>query len=217
MDFNDIRLYIGNTGSLIQIIVAIIASIYSYKYKKTFLKYFLVLLWLVVFVDLLAIYCNKRYESSLLVYNLYHLFNFTVLLLIFRNRVEKIKNKKIILFFLFMFLLVYFFNMLFQNYITQTQTAPFVVGGVFVIISVLLYFTEILYSYEILNITRNLLFWISTGLLLYFIVKIPTRVLRNHWEGVVNYENVFIAEHVIGIIMNLFFVIGFIWMKEEKQ
>lgn len=217
MDFNDINLYIGNPGSLIQIIVAITASLTFKKYNSTFLKYFLVLFWLVVFVDFIAVFCNKKYESSLIVYNLYHLFNFTLLLLIYRASLEKTKNKKLILYFLLLFLFTYVFNMFFQNYITQTQTAPFIVGGVFVITSIVLYFTEILYSDEILNITRNLLFWISTGLLLYFIVKTPTRLLRNHWEDIINYKDIFVAEHAIGIIMNLFFIIGLIWTKEEKQ
>jgi len=217
MNFEDIRLYMGNTGSLLQLIVAVIASIYFYKYKGAFLKYFLVILWFVVVIDLLAIYCYKRYDSNLIIYNLYHLFNFSILLLIFRAHVEKEKNKKRILFFLYFFLLVYIFNMFFQNYLTQTQTAPFIVGAIFVIASIILYFMEILYSDKLLNITRNLLFWISTGLLLYFIVKIPTRLLRNHWEEIIKYEDIFTAEHVIGIIMNLFFIIGFICSKKEKQ
>lgn len=216
MAFTDIYSYLGNAGSLLQLIVAITASFYFYKYKSTFLKYFLAILWFGVLIDAVAIYCIENFNYNAIVYNLYHLFNFTLLLLIYRAHVEKTKNKKLISYFIYIFLLVYIFNMFFQNYITQILTAPFIVGGIFVITSIILYFTEILYSDKLLNITRNLLFWISTGLLLYFIVKIPTRLLRNHWEETVNYKDIFTAEYIIAITMNLFFIIGFICSKEEK-
>ncbi|WP_165605831.1 hypothetical protein [Flavivirga aquatica] len=79
------------------------------------------------------------------------------------------------------------------------------------------YFTEILNTNKVLYVDKNLLFWISIGLLLYHIGKIPTRIMRNYYEEIPNFENIFIAESILSIIMNICFIIGFICSEKDKQ
>ncbi|AUC75762.1 hypothetical protein CW732_08765 [Olleya sp. Bg11-27] len=201
----------------IELITAIIGSIYFFKYKYTYLKHFLILLWLIVLIEFFGSYWYALYGSNFIIYNIYHLINFTFLLYLYKKYVEKLKHKQWISYFIVFYILSFIVNIGFQNYLTQIQTIPFIVGAVFIIISISFYFLDILNSNKILYISKNLLFWISIGLLLYFVGKIPTRIIRNYWEEFDNYQSIFMVEYILSIIMNICFIIGFVCSEKDKQ
>ena len=201
----------------IELITAIIGSIYLFKYKHTFLKYFLVLLWFIVIIEFLGKYYYHFFGANYIIYNIYHLINFCFLLFLYKNYVESNRYKKLISWFFYLYLAFFFGNLLFQNYFTQIQTVPFILGALFVIISILFLFIEILRSDRVLYVTKNLLFWISVGLLLYFVGRIPTRIIKNYWEEISYYKSIYIVEYILSIIMNVCFIIGFICSEKNKQ
>jgi len=217
MDLNDVYFYLGNAGTFSQIIVAIIASFVYNKYKNTFLKYFLIILWFIVFIDLVARFFYLTRGYNYIIYNVYHLINFCFLLILYRTAVKKKIHKKWILFFLVVYIFSFFINLFIQNYTTQIQTTPFIIGAITIIVSIVFYFSEVLNTNQVLHISKSLLFWISTGLLLYFVGKIPIRMVKNHWEEVNNYEIILIVDISLGILMNIFFIIGFICSEKNKQ
>ncbi|MEH6703741.1 MAG: hypothetical protein V7691_03005 [Galbibacter orientalis] len=201
----------------IELITAIIGSIYLFKYKHTFLKYFLVLLWFIVIIEFLGKYYYQFFGANYIIYNIYHLINFCFLLFLYKNYVESNRYKKLISWFFYLYLAFFFGNLLFQNYFTQIQTVPFIMGALFVIISILFLFIEILRSDRVLYVTKNLLFWISVGLLLYFVGRIPTRIIKNYWEEISYYKSIYIVEYILSMIMNVCFIIGFICSEKNKQ
>ncbi|WP_397362186.1 hypothetical protein [Olleya sp. R77988] len=210
---------LGKSIKYIEFITAVVASIYFYKYKHTFLKYFLIILWYTTINGFLARYLHESFilRNNTILYNIYHLINFTFLLYLFKNTVEDIKQKQWISYFMAFYIICFIVNIGFQDYLTQIQTIPFIVGAVFVIISISFYFLDILNSNKVLYVSKNLLFWISIGLLLYFVGKIPTRIIRNYWEKIDYYKSILIVEYILSIVMNICFIIGFICSKKDKQ
>lgn len=201
----------------IELITAVVGSIYFYKYKHTYLKYFLALLWFVVFVEFFGKYYYQLFNSNYIIYNIYHAINFTALLMLYRTFIQNKRHKKWISFFPSIYLVSFFANLLLQNYFNQIQTFPFIIGALLVIFSILLYFLEILSTDKVLYVSKNLLFWISIGLLIYFVGKIPTRLITNYWNEVSYYESIFIVEYILTIFMNVCFIIGFICTKKRRQ
>ncbi len=218
IDIEFIYITLRNSIKYIELITAIVATIYFFKYKHTCLKYFLFMLWYVVFNEFLS-YFLKIYHitnKTVIIYNIYHLINFTLLFILFKTYVKKSTHKKYITGFLIIYIISFFGNMIIQNYLKQSLTIPFIVASLFLIISIVFYFAEILNTNKVLYVNRNLFFWISIGLLLYHFGKIPTRILRNYYKEIPNFESIFIAESSLSIIMNICFIIGFIWSEKDR-
>ncbi len=201
----------------VELLAAIVGSIYFYKYKSTPLKYFLMLLWLVVCVEFFGKFYFKIFHSNYIVFNIYHFINFTTLLLLYRALIENRVYKKWVSFFVPTYIISFFINLSFQDYFTQIQTFPFIIGALLVIISIIFYFLEVLNTNKVLYVSKNLLFWISIGLLIYFVGKIPTRLMRNYWAEISYYESIFIVEYILSIFMNICFIIGFICTGKQRQ
>lgn len=211
--------YFAKSLTYIELASAIVGSIFFYKYKHTFLKYFLLILWYTIINEVISYFLHENYmlRNNSLLYNIYHLVNFTFLLLLFKRYIKSSTYKKWISLFIMLYVFSLFLNLIWQNYLTEIQTLPFILGAVFIIISITFYFLEILRTNKVLYVSKNLLFWISIGLLLYFVGKIPTRIIRNYWEDISYYKDIFIAEYILSIVMNICFIIGFICSKKDKQ
>lgn len=218
IDIEFIYLNLRNSIKYIELITAIIGTVYLYKYKHTCLKYFLVLIWYVVFNEFLGFFLKANgIINNVVIYNIYHLINFSFLFLLYKTYVKNSIHKKLIKYFWIIFIISFFGNMYYQNYLKQAITIPFIVAALLLILSIVFYFSEILNSNKVLNINKNLLFWISIGLLLYHFGKIPTRIMRNYYYEIPNFESISITESCLSIIMNICFIIGFIWSEKDKQ
>lgn len=201
----------------VELITAIIGSAYYYKYKNSNLKFFLPFLYFLVLLEFFGKYCYELFDSNYVVYNVYHFINFIFVLVLFRSFLKRERNKKWISFFVAIYVIAFFGNMFFENYLTQIQSIPFIIGALLVIITIILYYLEILTTDEVLYVSSNLLFWISIGFLLYFVGKIPTRIVKNYWEGISYYRSIYITEYILAIIMNIFFITGFICSNKVKK
>ena len=213
-----VYLTLKNSVKYVELITAIIGTIYFYKYKHTCLKYFLLILWYVVINEFLGFFLKKAgFTYNVIIYNIYHLINFSFLFILYKTYIKNSIHKKYIKYFLVIYIISFFGNMFYQNYFTQAQTIPFIIGAVFLIISIVFYFSEILNTDKVLYINKNLFFWISIGLFLYHIGKIPTRIIRNYYNEIPNFKSISITESSLSIIMCICFIIGFIWSEKDKQ
>ncbi len=203
----------------VELITVITGTVYLYKYKHTVLKYFLMYLWYSVLTDFLGKWyiTHTEHTHNHIIYNFYYLITFCFLLLLYRKLVAYKNHKKWILYFTVLYFFSFFLNLFYQDYYTQIQAIPFIIGAISLVISIVFYFQEVLNSNEVLNIFKNLIFWISVGLLIYYIGKIPARIVTNHWSEFKHYKIIYALTHILNIIMNLFFIIGFICSKEEKE
>ncbi len=210
---SDLRTFI----IIFQVIIAIIGSFYFYKYKNTFLKYFLIVLWYIAINDLLGfILKNNKYEVAIL-YNVYYIIVFNYLMFLFRNYVSKKLHKRLILIFIYIYTFSFLINAFFENYLIEYSRAPYILGSCFLVTSIVFYYIDILNSEKVLNVKKNLLFWISTGVLIYYCGNIPYKIVRTYAKQLTDVSIEFLVLCILTIIMNLCFIIGFIWSDSKQQ
>lgn len=209
-----------------ELISAIVGTVYFYKYKHTNLKYFLYLLWYITITEFLGWYIritgNMAYiDENGLVYNkwLYNILNlvlFCTVYIIYYRQLKTQLFKKWIKTFIIMFLIIHFINWVFiQNFIREGAVLPRIIGSIFLIISIIFYFIELLRSEKIVVFHRLLLFWISVGLLLFYTGTIPFTLKWNGYMIIRGIHELFLIVYILAIIMYLTFTFGFIWSKKE--
>ncbi len=214
IDVNNLMLIIKSSVKYLELITAIIGAIYYYKYKNSSLKWFLFLLFYIAFNDFLGLFMRVYLgiKHNAILYNIMYIINFTILYYVYKTHIKNNTSKKVITYFLYLYLLSVIINGFYVNYLMKAQSIPFIIGSLFLIISIIIYFVEILNSEEILFIKKNLLFYISVGLLLYYTSSIPFRIVQDYYTT--NFNILYGIKFCFVIIMNLFFIYGFIWSKE---
>lgn len=202
---------------VLQLITALIGSIYYYKYKNTFLKYFLIFLWYIAINDIIGYILNNNSFEVAWLYNIYYLIVFNYLIFLFRNYLSNKRHKKWIIILIILYNLSVLINSFFENYFDEFSIMPYIIGASFVIISIILYYVDILNSEKVLYVNKNLLFWISIGVLIYYSGNIPFRIVRNYGGELVDASIQFLVLCILTIVMNLCFIISFIWSNKKQQ
>ncbi|MCF6278994.1 MAG: hypothetical protein L3J14_01460 [Flavobacteriaceae bacterium] len=206
----------------LELLSAIIGTLMFYKYKHTFLKYFLILLWYTALNEFLGKYIidyqleNNLTGNNRIIYNIYNTINFVVLLLIYKHYIQSKTFKKWIVGFIATYLISLIISGFYENYLVVGQSTSYIVGASFLIISIAYYFIEILNSDKVLNIQKSLLFWISVGLLLFHIGSIPFAVVSNYYASIPDLKYMFYVRFVLIAILYSLYIIGFIWSEKEE-
>ncbi|WP_298314186.1 hypothetical protein [uncultured Aquimarina sp.] len=201
-----------------EVLAAIIGTIFYYKYKNTkFLKYLIFFIWYVAINELIGLYIKLDGGVNAIIHNIYNAVNFTFFLLLYRHYFKNKKNKRLALYFSIIYLGSFIINGFFENYMMEYQRLPYILGALFLVISILLYFFEILNSEQVLNAKKNLLIWISFGLLIYFVGNLPFRILRNYYIELTDATVLLLVNITLTVIMNTCFIIGFIWSDKKQQ
>jgi len=203
-----------------------VGTSYLYKYKHTYLKYFLYFLWYITLMEFVGEYIV---ENKILVYidenglvynkwlsNIRRFVTFIVLYYIYFKALQTKVFKKWTKIFAIIFTFVYTLNwIIFQNFIKENPEIPMVVGSIFLIVSIIFYFIELLRSEKIVIFHRMLLFWISVGLLLFYAGTIPFMLKWNGYMLIPGVHELFLILYVLAILMYLTFTFGFIWSRKE--
>ena len=209
-----------------ELFAAILGTIYYYKYKKTYLKYFLYLLWYITFTEFFGdlmiknnflIYIDQNgIKYNIWIVNLLYSVFFPMLFFIYYNSIENKKYKLLIKLFLISFILVSIINWIFfQNFTLEWSELPYIFGSLTMIITIIFYYIELLKSDKIILFHRTLLFWISVGLLIFLAGNIPFIIKINGYALISGVHQIFLIMYILAIIMYLTFAFGFIWSKKE--
>ncbi len=200
----------------LQPLTAIIATIFFYKYKNSLLKYFLYYLWFVVLVEYLGFLLGEFDEdgSNHLLYNIFYVISFAYLFYLYNSVLRK--KRKIVKYSYFAYLLAFIINAFFEDYTKEFQTIPYIIGSCLLILAIVWYFAEILVTEKVLHVKRILLFWISTGLLLFYTGSIPFTITFNYYAKAEGFNFLFAINYSLIIILNLCYIIGFIWSNRKQ-
>ncbi len=200
---------------LFEIIAAIIASVFYKKYAESFLKYFLAMLWIIVFVEGL-VWSLKRNGVVLqnnFIYNVLNVLqNIFYFVLYYRNLRSKLYRKWIIGF-MASYMAAVVINFMWIQKLTITapfNSYTFTIGAIFLIITIGLFLVEILNTEKILYFTRYLMFWISIGLLIFYAGIIPFMIGINLLPSMLSSDSLTIAFIALNFFMYASFSIGFI-------
>lgn len=192
-----------------------ISFFYYKKFKGTNYKYFLYFL-LVPFITELQYkivdiyYYGFKLFNTDIYYNLYSIINFIFFLQFYKLLSKNKRNKKIfsILTYLFIGFVLFDVFILKNSLSNALNIYTLIIGSIFLLITLILFLIEILNNEKIIfNIYKSFVFWISVGLLLFFIGIIPIMIFRDFLNYNSTYAIILVS---LNVIMYGSFIIGMI-------
>lgn len=229
MSFLDYLFYIT------EVLAAISGLIYTKYHKDKTLRYFVYSLIITVFVEtfgmLSMLYFDKwsflePYRDSPFVfqnywlYNIYYVFNYSVYIFFFRNYLINSSWRNFLKYALIFYVLSALLNLAMSDTYFIAYSAYTVVLGTFLIlISILLYFYEMLKSYVILKFYKNIVFYIAVGAIVFHLCTTPLFIFSKYFDVKNNdFVNVYYIILPLAIIfMYTCYTIGFVVCSKNKS
>jgi len=204
-------------------LTTLVSFFYYKKLNKSISKYFLYFFSWTFVVELIYNIVRIRYfQTNEIIFNYYITYNIHTIIsfvffFYFYHKLSKNKrNKKIFLVFIYAFgffaLLNYF---VLNNNITDDNlnVNNIIVGSVFLLITIILFLIEIINNEKIVfNIYKSFIFWISIGLLLFYIGILPIMISTEYLNYNITYMSIL---NSINVIMYGSFIIGMV--KSETK
>lgn len=191
------------------------AIIYFKNYKSTWLKLIPLLLLCTFLTDFIGVYIYNHTNNTV-IYNFISLISFLYFLFVYYKTFENKRYKIISLIGLFLFLLSFIVESLYYNIFEKSLLYSYVLGGSFLIVIIVLFFLEKLQKKDSLDIKGDLLFWISVGLLLFYVGYLPIKITRIYFAKIDDLFSLLkIVQLLLVMIMNICFTLGFIWAQKK--
>lgn len=220
MDKVEILRLLRNIGFIAEFSAALVGIIWCLKIRKFqgIIKWFPIFLLYIFLNDLIGINTKTFFpnNNNLIIFNISTSITFLYYFFLYGKFIKNKNQKKMILVLTIIYLTSLLINGFFENYLVEYQSIPYIIGASFILINVTLYFIQLLNSEEVLTTKHNLLFWVSVGLLIYYIGNIPFRIVRNYYANLADLTILFSLNFALTIIMNVFFIIGFIWSSNKQ-
>ncbi|WP_367587986.1 hypothetical protein [Aquimarina sp. 2201CG1-2-11] len=212
----------------LEICAAILGAVYFYKNKlqDVSVKYLVVLLWLTVFFEILALYpffINTFEQLCFLegtifgyntwVFNILIIISYSLYITYFRFNLSNQFLKKILMILVVFFMISTILNLIVSGvFFNELSTLTDVLGSLILLLSVLFYFFEVLQSDKVLIFYKLLPFYVSIGALVFHLVITPIDIYFEYTKH--PNSNFFkIREYVLSsanIFMYTCYSIGFI-------
>jgi len=200
---------------LTEVMAALFSTIFLYKYKNGVLRYFPLLLWYMVINEFMGLYSYENTTLNKIIYNIYILINFVFFFYVYKRSLKKKIYKICIDIFIYTYLISVLIFGFYENYLVHTQSIPYIIAAGLLLITITFYFTELLNSDMVMNVKTNLLFWVSVGLLLYFVGNIPFRIVKNYYGSINTNSILYLVNIILTIVLNFCYIIGFLWIKKK--
>ncbi len=191
-------------------LATVLVALLKYKtHKQLYFKYFVVyVLVLLGFEYLIANFFEKDNQS---IYNIYTFFEFNLVSLIYYTLNKEKPSRMVIQYLIGVFNCVYFFSF----YFLVLQNYTVTIGAIMVSVFMILYLKELLNSDKIIEYKREVSFWITIGMLFYYLGTIPFLALV-YFIGL---KGVFLFKiiNIITIITHLCFIFGVLWSRRTEN
>lgn len=202
----------------IALLSAIIATLAYSRYARGRAKYFLYSIWFTVITEFsykIVYYQILRGEYPIhFIVNIYIIIQFLFYFFWYRYLIYTTRYRKWILIIAFLFIMFNILNTIFlQDFIYERQTYSYIIGTIFVIISICLYFVEVFKDDFILHFQRSVYFWFSLGILLFFIPFLPFMIASEFFNYGGDLYSLVIF--ILNVVMHSCFVIGVLWSKKK--
>lgn len=209
--------------------ITVAVALFRYrKYFYTPLKYLPILFAYTFFNELLgflilnneefSLFANDRYSFyNMVIYNIYSIFFYLYFLYLYWCYLENTKARTFIRYSAILFLLVVFINPLFQDFMMRSQLYSYLLGGFLLIICSILYLIQLRDPARTFSVSRDLLFWLSLGLLIFYLGYLPIKIIR-HSSIINDMEIAIIVRRIhlsLIVIMYSCFIIGFLRMRRR--
>lgn len=149
-------------------------------------------------------------KNNLYVYNVYQILVFPLLLMCFYCLIVS-EKRRIIPYFICLFMISFLIEgLFFVDYLTESLVFPNIVGSTGLCIVVMVYFTQILEDGSMIYLKNNFYFWLSCGILIYYVGNVPFSSVINFmiFENQEIYYSFFYIRIVLAIMMYTLICIG---------
>lgn len=199
-------------GVYSELLTFLVSLFTLYKYKHTVLRFLPIFLGLTVFLELFCFYFYTK--NNVWLYNIRAVIEFNFYAYIFWQYLNRF-NRKLLLAFLVVFNSVTILNYILgiQDFLIEPISYSFILSYFLLIIIIIMLFNQILKSEQSLEgISKNLLIWISFGLLIYYGTCLPLFSLTS--LGDLRFQLVNVLFFAVEV-MNVLFIVGFLWSKKK--
>lgn len=196
----------------IEFTTAIIALLTYKKSPNNYRCYLLFFLWITFLVELSAHILGLYKYRIAWVYNIYTFFEFNLLFLMYLSITKEKITKKIIISFAVILNIVCVISLFIYGFYIGNNI-PVVLGALFVSVVLLLYIKEFLNSNKILNYNKSLYFWVSVGMLVYYLGSMPFQAIINYLDG----RSLYFLQISLGIFTQACVIIGLLWSRKEVE
>jgi len=202
----------------VYVIVFVVSLIKFPLYKNSALKVLPIILFFTLLTESLGWYIVNEYgPPNAIVYNIYYFFYFSLFYYVFLKTIDDKKFKLYIKCGIAVFWLFYASDWIFTDFIGSGFLSSYMAGAGILVFCIILYYINILQSSRVLVIKNDLLFWVSVGLFLFYIGYIPIKIIRSwFYKPDSFFEILLVIQFSLIIIMYLFFLTGFLWMKRRS-
>ncbi|AOW21423.1 hypothetical protein LPB138_12360 [Urechidicola croceus] len=171
------------------------------------MKYFLAYLWITVFVELIGFSLLK--SGNAWVYNIYTFFEFNLIGLIYLKLSQEKSTRNVVKLTFIIFNIIYFASF----YYKDLQSYTVIIGSFIASVIFMLYLKEFLNSNKLLNYGKTLSFWVTVGLLVYYLGTIPFQTVLKD----LLVRDLFNIQILLTFFAHCCFIIGLIWSQKETK
>jgi hypothetical protein len=147
---------------------AIAASMVMRRIQPRVLRWFAPFLIVSLLVDIVGRYMSWHQIVNHWLFNLFTAGEFLFYSYIFLRLIESPKWKKVIVYSILIYPLLFVANLLWVEGFIHFHTITYRIGSVMVVLWCYLYFRQLMRSPGYTTVTRNPVFWISTGLMFFY-------------------------------------------------
>lgn len=210
--------------------ITLVIALWRYpNYYNTYLKYFPILIAYTLlnevlgfligsYPDIFNISINKFYtKNNILFYNIYDIIYFLYFFYLYKKYINNEYFKKGIIVIMITFAFVSILNSTIQSIRIESHLYTYIFGSLFLIVISLYYLNEINWHSNKKDPTKNLLYWLTWGLLVFHTGFIPI-ILTYHLKLIDNKEGyIWIRRLHLFLIPLMYscFIYGFIKMKRK--
>jgi len=213
--------FINNYISYFYLVICIplligVIKVHRLNYEQ---KLVLVIVLIALVNELLATYLRMRGVNNLWVYHLFVPCTFLVILRIYKKVFEQVISRWVFNATSISFLLFAAFNSLFIQPLDVFNSNTITVSSVLYILLSITYFHQLLRNTAHLALERTPMFWLNTGVLIYYSGTLLLYVLVNYVAGLGETAKVSISlwalNIVFNIILNIFYALA-LWVSPQK-
>lgn len=211
--------------------LTLVVAIWRYpQYFDTPLRYFPILLMYTLVNELLGIFILRNPDINLffnelytgytwVIYNIYNYVFFLYFFYVYWSYAALEKHKNWIKNGGILFVVVSLINPFFQSFAFESQLIAYVVGSLLLLLWILLFFRQHHENYGSWFNSRNLMCWLSFGLLIFYAGYLPIKIHRYYmYLNDLNGSPLIRRIHLLLIIaLYLCFIIGFLRMRKKQS
>lgn len=203
----------------LEILAAILGTVFFYKYRNSGLRLWIVLLYLAPAVEFIGSWYSKTITyNNHIIFNIYDIVTTVIIFKLLYNLTGGRRRKRWIVFLAGLTVLLFIINGLYANIITDFLLMYKAVGTAILIIAIALYLVDTLKTNTVIIFQRNLGFIVFSGYIIFYIAYLPIYfsyqyILNLESGGELIYTTLHHVQMGVVMLMNLLFIFGLFWTK----